>query len=100
MIDLNREVPIRLNQARSLKPLQRDGKRPDLTTLYRWATRGVRGVVLETVQVGASRCTTAEAVTRFIERLSNPDAPATARTLSQRSREIEHSERRLEAAGI
>ena len=30
---------------------KRRGKRPHVSTLYRWATKGVRGIVLETIQV-------------------------------------------------
>lgn len=34
-------------------------------TLHRWATRGCSGVVLETIFVGGSRCTSTEALQRF-----------------------------------
>ena len=40
------------------------------TCLYRWTTSGCRGVVLESVQVGATRCTSREAMARFFARLS------------------------------
>lgn len=43
------------------------GRRPNISTLHRWATRGVRGVVLETVAVGHVRYTSIEAVRRFLE---------------------------------
>lgn len=42
------------------------GRRPNISTLHRWATRGVRGVVLETVAVGHVRYTSIEAVQRFL----------------------------------
>jgi hypothetical protein len=42
------------------------GRRPNISTLHRWATRGVRGVVLETVAVGHVRYTSVEAVQRFM----------------------------------
>lgn len=41
-----------------------------VATAYRWSTAGVRGVVLETIQVGGTRCTSREAVQRFCERLT------------------------------
>lgn len=41
---------------------------PDPSTLWRWASRGVRGVKLETVRIGAGRIyTTRQALTRFVE---------------------------------
>jgi hypothetical protein len=42
------------------------GRRPNISTLHRWATRGVRGVKLETVAVGHVRYTSIEAVRRFL----------------------------------
>jgi hypothetical protein len=45
---------------------ERTGRRPHLATLHRWATRGVRGVVLETVAVGHLRYTSTAALERFM----------------------------------
>ena len=42
-----------------------------VATIHRWASHGVRGVVLETLQVGGTRCTSREALQRFFERLSS-----------------------------
>lgn len=96
MIDLENESPIRLNAARGLKCLQRDGKRPDPATLWRWAKVGIlrdgERVKLETLVVGGSICTTKEAAYRFIERLSGisrNDAPTTSK---RREQEIRHAE--------
>jgi hypothetical protein len=50
------------------------GRRPNISTLHRWATRGVRGVKLETIAVGHVRYTSIEAVRRFL--LGKPAAPA------------------------
>jgi DNA helicase HerA-like ATPase len=50
------------------------GRRPNISTLHRWATRGVRGVTLETVAVGHVRYTSIEAVRRFLA--AKPAAPA------------------------
>ncbi len=41
-----------------------------LQTLHRWAAKGCRGVVLETICVGGARCTSAEALQRFFDRLT------------------------------
>ena len=42
------------------------GRRPDKTTLYRWALRGVGGTKLETVRIGNRLLTSKQALTRFI----------------------------------
>lgn len=42
------------------------GRRVHDETIRRWATRGVRGVKLETVVVAGSRVTTLAAIERFI----------------------------------
>ena len=50
---------------------------PDPSTLWRWATRGVKGVKLETVRIGAGRVyTSRQALTRFLERTQEPVAAA------------------------
>ena len=53
-------------------PCRRAGKRPHVATVYRWAKRGLRGVVLETLQVGGTLCTSHEALQRFFEALTAP----------------------------
>lgn len=51
-------------------PVRRGGKRVNVSTLYRWSLSGVRGVRLETIQVGGTRCTSFEALQRFFDRLT------------------------------
>lgn len=53
-------------------------KRIAFQTLFRWATKGCSGVVLETVCVGGSRCTSKEALQRFFEGVTRARANATA----------------------
>lgn len=69
------ETPIRLATATKLPELQRDGRSLDVSTIFRWAQRGVRGVKLETVTIGGAKCTSREAVRRFIEQLSGRELP-------------------------
>jgi hypothetical protein len=72
MIDTTIETVRPLAQAASELPRRRGGRKTHISTLYRWATAGCRGVVLETIQIGATRCTSLEALQRFFERLSLP----------------------------
>jgi hypothetical protein len=66
---------------------------PSPATLHRWAFKGINGVKLETYKIGGRRYTTAEALERFVFRLSESrasDAP------SPPSRQVE--ERKARAA--
>ena len=88
-----------LAEATKHLPRRRAGKRPHVATLYRWAQSGIRGVRLETLQVGGTMCTSLEALQRFFERLSG-DEPVQVRTSLGRKREIEKAEAELSNAGI
>lgn len=65
MIDLLCENAIPMNDVPKHVP-KRNGKKVHYSTVYRWATKGVRGRVLETIMVGGIRYTTVEAVGRFL----------------------------------
>ena len=69
MIQLDSEHVLSLREATQQLPRRRTGQRPHIATLYRWATDGLRGVQLETLQVGGTLCTSIEALQRFFERL-------------------------------
>ena len=109
MIDSTTETLISLTEAAKTVPRRRRGRKTHLSTIYRWATVGVRGVVLETLQCGGSRVTSREAMQRFFERLSGPDptgpggshvAPTpTRRTAAQRQRDSAKAGRKLAELG-
>ena len=64
------ELAITLKEACKLFPTKRRGKKPHVSRVYRYTKQGLKGVVLESIQCGATRCTTAEAVARFFVRLT------------------------------
>ena len=70
MIDIEIESVLSLTEAATKLPHRRAGRRPHVSTLYRWASRGLRGNHLETIQIGGTRCTSVEALQRFFDRLS------------------------------
>lgn len=70
MIDPNTETLLSLTAAAKSLPARRAGKRPHVSCLYRWSIAGCRGVILETIQVGGTRCTSREALARFFRRLT------------------------------
>jgi hypothetical protein len=82
MIDTTAEDVLTLAQAADGLPRRRAGRKTDVSTLYRWSTAGCRGVLLETIQVGGTRCTSREALQRFFERLSR-GAGATERPVRE-----------------
>ena len=102
MIDIQSEAVVSLTEAAKSKhlPRRRQGKRPHVATLFRWATRGCRGIVLETIQCGGTRCTSVQALQRFFERCTDPSAPPGPIATRAREREIGKAERELADAGI
>jgi hypothetical protein len=62
---LDREELVPLTTAAAWIAHRTGGKRPNVSTLHRWASRGCRGVRLETVFVGHARFTSLEAIKRF-----------------------------------
>lgn len=70
-----------------------------VATVYRWSTTGVRGVVLETLQVGGTRCTTREALQRFCERLT-PTTRGEVPTIDRCSTAAEYAAEELERYGV
>jgi hypothetical protein len=76
MIDTIHESPIPFRQIANELPRRRGGRKTHVATLYRWATAGCRGVVLESIQIGGTRCTSREALQRFFERLTHRNEPA------------------------
>jgi hypothetical protein len=68
-IEIGQESILTLQEAAKLLPRRRAGRKPHVSTLYRWASRGLKGAVLETVQVGGTTCTSREALQRFFDKL-------------------------------
>ena len=86
-IDLLSEQPISLTEAAKHLPRRRRGKKPHVSCLYRWSAGGCRGIVLETVQIGGTRCTSREALARFFERLTQISNPAGHQAISSERRD-------------
>ena len=103
MIDFTNEHVVSLNDAAQMLPRRREGKKPHPATLYRWTVRGVKGVILETIQVGGTRCTSVEALQRFFEQLSvlpQGLAPLKPPMTEARRRELERVDRELDKEGF
>ena len=75
-LDPNDQRLRRLAEYAQRLPSSREGKTVNRTTLWRWATTGVRGVVLRTYPVGGGRFTSDADVAQFIAQLDGKRAPA------------------------
>ena len=69
MINLGTEEVLSLSEANTVLP-RRHGRAVHLSTLYRWAKIGIKGIRLETIHVGGVLCTSVEALQRFCDQLS------------------------------
>ena len=67
MFDIATETPITFSQAAALQACRRQGKRVSTVTVWRWATRGVNGIILDTLQTPSGRITSKQALQRFFE---------------------------------
>lgn len=71
MIDIANDRILSIpDAARYLRKRLREKKRPHPATVYRWTHQGLQGVILESVQIGAKRYTSVEALQRFARALS------------------------------
>src|SRR4051812_6773918 len=70
--EIDGEETIPLSQVPDLPLIGRGsrGRRVAPSTIYRWASRGCRGIQLEVIRVGGVLKTTEGAVRRFTDRLS------------------------------
>jgi hypothetical protein len=108
MIDIQNERTLSLSQDAKLDilPRRREGKRPNASTLWRWALHGIKGIRLETVMAGGVRVTSAEAIQRFFDRLTEQAeagrpsvlSPLPNRLTVTRRKQIEMAERKLPAS--
>jgi hypothetical protein len=71
--------------------------RPHASSIFRWMSRGIRGVQLESCLIGGRRYTSEEALERFAAATTAAAAGETppSRTPRARQRAIEEAERRV-----
>ena len=115
MIDAGEEL-FTLTEATKIMP-RVNGRRPAVSTLWRWCRKGLRGVRLEYLRIGRNIVTSRQALLRFFANLadadSNADESASAVPLAAKNRRflskgkslarrksIERAEAILEEAGI
>ena len=100
--DLLNENLVTLDEAVKIIP-PKNGKRIHKSTLYRWALRGVRGGIrLETVFYGGVRCTSREALQRFLDQINQrqPGERVLCRSPAQRQRDSHNAHLELKRRGF
>jgi hypothetical protein len=70
---------------------------PGPETIWRWRTKGIRGIRLQTVLIGGRRFVTRKAIEEFIERLTEA---AEQRSTEQRQERSEATIVNLKSAGL
>ena len=109
MIDSSKEKLLSMSEAAKACPAI-DGKRPHSGSIWRWTSKGVRGVQLEHVRVGRRVCTSREALDRFFNALVQTPPPTLeqsprsnkpkGRTESEREKAIAAARKRLASRGV
>ncbi len=95
-IDVFEENLLTFGEVTKILPRRKAGKKAHTSTIYRWATRGLRGICLETVQIGGSLCTSKEALQRFFDNLHAVlHANHPAKQIQKQEKAIIDAERRL-----
>lgn len=98
---LLKEELLSLAAAARILPRRRGGKKVHTATLYRWTTTGLKGVVLESLQVGGTRCTSQQALQRFFDQLSPlPTSHRSPECHSQRTKKAMRVEKELDELGV
>ena len=109
-IDIENETLLTLTEATKVLP-RLNGRRPAISTLWRWCRKGLRGVRLDYIRVGRNIATSREALSRFFSALAEadtpPESPPKSRrcpelrpTSAARKRMLDEADRILKEAGI
>lgn len=89
MIDIQNERVITLKEA-AARLASSLGAEPHLSSVFRWTRHGVQGpggerVRLESVKIGGKRCTSEEAIARFVARANGSVPKVDAKPRSRRT---------------
>lgn len=77
---------------------RRFGRRPNAASIWRWATKGIKGVRLATISLGRFRYTTENALERFIAESSRAEPAHAGKPVAATSAELAFTKREVAAA--
>ena len=64
---------VKLSEAPGILPRGAKGRKVHVSTIWRWSSRGIRGIKLATVRVGGMIFTSREALRNFFDQLNNSE---------------------------
>ena len=99
-LDLENDVVLALRDVAKRVPPSRRGKRCNISTVYRWCSRGVRGRKLQSWEFGGKRITTVRALEEFCRPVTDESAPDAPPTSAAAARADRRAAEELEEAGI
>lgn len=97
MIALDKEQLILMRDAPKHVPPRPGGKRLHISACYRWITKGLGGVRLESIRLGGTTYTSVEALQRFAAALSADREQPRVHVHPRAVRQARHVRRALEA---
>ena len=100
MIDVNNEVILTLQEAARLFPGRRLGKRSSVRSVWRWVSKGHRGIKLESLKVAGRRMTSREAIARFCDQCTAMEFAGESGAAEANRQRSDQAGRELESAGI
>lgn len=91
-IDITQEKLVSFHELASSLPRRRQNRPVHVSTIHRWRQRGIGGVRLEAIRVGAAWHTSWESFARFCERLTAARSGEHRDSISTASRRVAHQE--------
>ena len=95
MINVAEEDLIAICDVPKQLPRRASGRRVHVSAVYRWISRGVRGVCLEAIKIGGTTYTSVEALQAFAQHRSRADRPPSPSVA--RKRQMNRAEREAQA---
>lgn len=98
MIDMAKENLIAFRDVPKRLPRRPNGKTIHISVVYRWASKGIKGVILESLCVGGTQYSSIEALQRFADAITSnrPDSPTPiSRMTKTRQAQAQQAERQV-----
>jgi len=95
MIDITSANIIPLCEVPNHLPTRPNGKKIHISAVYRWISRGVRGICLEVIRIGGRTYTSTEALQQFADRQtkSGQQTSENQNTTKSRQKQIDQAAR-------
>ena len=90
MIDIHKETLISISDTPKHLPRRSSGKTVHISAVYRWISKGVRGIRLESARIAGCTYTSLEALQRWSDALTDSDeSTAEGRLRAPKAREAQ-----------